>query len=171
MSRPPDTASAVERRLDAAAEDRLGRVPADLATAMWDPDRCPREWLPRLAAVFQVPVFDAGWAEDDQRRAIRDSLVGRRAGGTQAAMEAILVAGGAIYDYREPDGEPWTAEVDILNADATTLPTAQIARALQLWKRAAVKLTVNQVVGGKLDIPVCQGLGVAVVAPFLEGEM
>lgn len=171
MSRPPGTASETERRLDAAAEDRLGRAPVELAAALWDPDRAPREWLPRLAAVFRVPVFSDGWSEADQRRAIKESLVERRAGGTQAGMELALDAGGAVYSYREPDAA-YTAEIDILNPDATTLPVAEIARILQSRKRAAVRLTVNQVARAvELDIPVRSGLGATVVAPMLIGKL
>ena len=170
MSRPPAGASDVERRLDAAAEDRLDRAPVGLAAALWDPDRAPREWLPRLAAIFQVPAFSADWPDIDQRRAIRESLTaGLRAGGTQAGMEAILDAGGAVYEYREPAA--FTAEIDILNGDALTLPAAEINRILQSRKRAAVKLTVSQIAGGELEVPVRGGLGAAVVAPALEGEL
>ena len=171
MSRPPAGASDLERRLDAAAEDRLGRAPVGLAAALWNPDRAPREWLPRLAAIFRVPAFSADWTELDQRRAIRESLTtGLRAAGTQAGAEAILGLAGAVYDYREPDAA-FTVEIDILNADALTLPAAEINRILQSRKRAAVKLTVSQVAGGELEVPVRGGLGAAVVAPALEGEL
>lgn len=171
MSRPPGTASELERRLDAAAEDRLGRVPVELAAALWDPDRAPREWLPRLAAVFRVPVFSDQWSEADQRRAIKESLVERRAGGTQAGMELALDAGGAVYSYREP-GAAYTAEIDILNPDALTLPASEVGRILQRRKRAAVRLTVSQIAsGGELDIPVRSGLGAAAVSPMLIGKL
>ena len=168
MTRPPATASELERRLDAAAEARLD-VPADLAGSVWDPARCPVEWFPRLAQVFQVPVFSVDWDVADQRRVIEESLVGRRLGGTVAGIEAILEAGGAVYDYTEP--APFTAVVDIRNAGATTLPTSQIAAILQRQKRASVKLTVNQLVGLDLQIPVRTGLGAAVVAAGLEGRL
>lgn len=169
MIRPPDTASEPERRLDAAAEARLD-VPADLAALVWDPARCPVEWLPRLAQVFRVPVFSVDWDVADQRRAITESLVGRRRGGTVAALRAILDAAGAVYDYTEGPA-PYTATVDILNAGATTLPTPQIAAILQLQKRAAVKLAINQLAGLDLAIALQAGLDAAVVAPLLEGEL
>lgn len=169
MTRPPATASAPERRLDAVAEARLD-VPVGLAASVWDPARCPIEWLPRLAQVFQVPVFSADWDVADQRRVIEESLVGRRLGGTVAGIRAILDAGGAAYNYTEGPA-PYTAAVDILNADATTLSTSQIAAILQRQKRAAVRLTVNQFTGLNLDILARTGLGAAVVAPLLEGEL
>ena len=169
MTRPPAAASDLERRLDAAAEARLD-VPADLAGSAWDPELCPVEWLPRLAQVFQVPVFSADWDVSDQRRVIAESLVGRRLGGTVAGIRAILDAGGAVYDYSEGPA-PYTATVDILNAGSTTLSTSQIAAILQRQKRAAVKLTVNQLVGLDLGLRVETGLGAAVVAPLLEGGL
>ena len=169
VTRPPTTASELERRLDAAAEARLD-VPADLAGSVWDPARCPVEWLPRLAQVFQVPVFSVDWDVADPRRVIEESLVGRRLGGTVAGIEAILEAGGAVYDYTEGPA-PFTATVDIRNAGATTLPTSQIAAILQRQKRASVKLTVNQLAGLDLQIPVRTGLGAAVVAAGLEGGL
>ena len=170
MSRPPDTASSTERRLDAVTEARCARVPVDLAASMWDPDRCPAEWLPRLAKIFQVPVFSVEWEVVDQRRAISESLVYRRLGGTLDGLRLILDAVGAVYDYREP-ADPYTAEIDILNANSTTLPASQLADILQRQKRAAVKLTVNLLAGGELDIPVRSGLDAATVAPLLEGAL
>ena len=170
MTRPPDTASAMERRLDAAAEAALARIPTGLPAAMWDPRRCPEEWLPRLAAVFRVPIFSAGWLVADQRRVIGESLAGRRLGGTEAGIRDILDAAGAVYDYREGPA-PYTAVVDILNAGSTTLPTGQVADILERQKRASVQLTVNQLVGLSLDLPVRTGLGAAVVAPHLTGAL
>ena len=170
MIRPPSTASDPERRLDAGAEARLAAIPADLAASAWSPARCPVEWLPRLAQVFQVPVFSVDWDVADQRRVIAESLTGRRLGGTVAGLRAILDAAGAVYDYTEGPA-PHTATVDILNAGATTLATSQIAAILQRQKRAAVKLTVNQLVGLDLTLPVQTGLDAAVVAPLLEGEL
>ena len=170
MSAPPDTAGSAERRFDALAADRLSDLPAELAADLWDPARCPVEWLPRLAQTFQVPIFSADWDVDEQRRVIAETLTTRRAGGTVAGLTAVLDAAGAIYDYRELDAA-YTAEIDILNAGQTSLPTAQIATILQRTKRAAVRLTVNQVVGLQLDLPVRSGLHAVTVAPPLEGAL
>lgn len=170
MSRPPETSSPPERRLDAAAASIFARAPTDIPASMWDPAECPEEWLPRLATIFLVPVYSVDWDVADQRRVIAESLEARRKGGTQAGTIAILDAAGALYDYREPGDRPYEVEVDILNAGATTLPTGQIADILQRQKRASVKMTVSQFVSGELVIPVRTGLGSVVVAPQLEGE-
>ena len=170
MSAPPATAGSVEQRLDAVTAERLARIPVHLAATVWDPSRCPAEWLPRLAQTFQVPIFSIDWTVDEQRRVIAESLAARRTGGTVAGLTAALDAAAAVYDYREPD-EPYTAEIDILNAGQTSLPTPQIVAILQRQKRAAVKLTVNQVVGLQLDLPVRSGLDAVTVAPPLEGAL
>ena len=170
MSAPPDTTGSAERRLDALAGERLAELPAELAERIWDPDRCPVEWLPRLAQTFQVPIYSADWDVDEQRRVIAESIEARRLGGTVAGLTAVLDAAAAVYDYRETD-EPYTAEIDLLNAGQTSLPTPQIVAILKRQKRAAVKLTVNQVVGLQLDLPVRSGLHAVTVAPPLEGAL
>ena len=170
MSAPPATAGSAEQRLDAVAAERQALVPVDLATTIWDPARCPAAWLPRLAQTFQVPIFSVDWTVDEQRRVIAESLAARRTGGTVAGLTAALDAAAAVYDYREPD-EPYTAEIDILNAGQTSLPTPQIVAILKRIKRAAVRLTVNQVVGLQLDLPVRAGLHAVTVAPPLEGSL
>ena len=170
MIRLPNTSSPPEQRLDAAMRAFTARIPSTLATAMWDPDRCPVEWLPRLAKIFQVPVYSVEWDVADQRRVIAGHLTARQHAGTVAGIVAILDAGGALYEYREPADRPYEAEVDILNAGATTLSTAQLAEILQRTKRAAVKLTISQFASGMLDLPVRAGTGAAIVAePFIGG--
>ena len=144
----PATAGAVERRLDAAADARLGAIPADLPASAWDPDRVPREWLPVLAWALQVDLWVPEWDEVLQREVVRSALALRREHGTPAAIQRVLDTIGAIADVSDDPAAPYRARVAIRNSGSLLLSDlADVRRRLDRVKRAAVVFTVTTEAG------------------------
>lgn len=143
----PATAGAVERRIDALADVRLGAIPADLPAAMWDPDRVPREWLPALAWALQVDLWDPDWDEARRREVVRRALDLRREHGTPAAIRRVLDTIGAVADIVDAPA-PYRLRVTIYNSGGLLISDlADVRRRLDLVKRAAVALTVTMQAG------------------------
>ena len=163
----PSTTGDVERRLDSAAAERMGAAPVDLPESAWDPDRVPREFLPVLAWALSVDLWDPDWPEAVQREVIRQAFALHREHGTPAALKRILDSIGAIYDYTEPEGAPFTATIDIYNSDALLIGALTGLRArIDHAKRASVKVTINATAGTCAMLPIATGHAGAVVAEF-----
>ncbi|WP_099864733.1 phage tail protein I [Pararhizobium haloflavum] len=82
----PQNAQSYEKALAFAATDTL---PVPLAEIL-DPDTCPVEWLPFLAAHESVDLWYEDWPVERKRQMIRDSLMLSSIRGTRAAAEPYL---------------------------------------------------------------------------------
>lgn len=78
----PDTASAVERRLDDGAGSRIGRLPAGYRA--WCVNDLPESWLPVLAWALSVELWDPAWSAAERRAAILGAADLHREKGTPA---------------------------------------------------------------------------------------
>lgn len=142
----PEIAGEVERRFDALASARAGQIPVDLPAGLWDPDRCPGEWLGVLAWAMGIDLWSEEWDEARRRAVLRAAMALRREQGTEAGVRRVLDAIGAIYDYREPAS--YRAEVEVWNsADLLLSDLADVRRRIERAKRAAVALTVTMAAG------------------------
>lgn len=84
----PQNSTAAERAIsDAMARAETIAAPAGL---MWDPARCPLEYLPWLAWAVSVDDWDPDWPEAGKRAAIAGSAAWHRIKGTRPAVVAAL---------------------------------------------------------------------------------
>ena len=165
----PPAASAAERRLDAAAGQRVGAIPADLPATAWDADRVPAPWLPVLAWALSVDLWDPTWDDTLKRRVLREAAPLHREKGTVAAIRRVLDTIGAIYDYTEPPDAPFTAVVTIRNSVTLLLDElADVSAQLNRAKRASVHLTLQTEDGFCVPVDIAGGLGVVTLAPALR---
>ena len=165
----PPAASAAERRLAAAAGQRVGAIPADLPATAWDADRIPAPWLPVLAWALSVDLWDPTWDDTLKRRVLREAAALHREKGAVAALRRVLEALGAVYDYTEPPEAPFTATVTIHNTAMLLLEELTDVRAqLDRVTRASVHLTLQTYDGFCVDIAVAGGLAAVAVAPALR---
>ena len=165
----PPSASATERRLDAAADQRVGAIDAALPASAWDPARVPAPWLPILAWALSVDLWDPAWDDALKRRVIREAAQLHREKGTVAALRRVLEAIGAVYDYAEPPDAPFTATVTVRNTSALLLgDLADLSPQLERVTRASVHLTLQTEDGFCVPIDIAGGLGVVTLAPALR---
>lgn len=162
MTLAPGTASATERRLDAAADVRIAAIPEQLPAAAWDVDQIPASWLPVLAWALSVDLWDPNWAEIDRREAIRNAVDQHREKGTPAGVRRVLDAIGAVYDYEEP--APFLCTITIRNSHSLRLPAiSSLTDEINRVKRASVVVTLLSEAGVQADVPIAAGAGVAAV--------
>lgn len=114
----PHNATPQERALEQVACLRLApQLPLQI---LWDPDRCPEEFLPWLAYAFSVDVWNPHWPEEIKREVIKNSFEIHRGKGTRKAVVAALSAIGFNVDlseWFEYGGEPHTFRLDAYSAD------------------------------------------------------
>lgn len=97
----------------------------DIATdidSLWDPMRCPADFLPYLAWAENVDIWDSSWPIEIQRRVIDRTLANHRIKGTTAAVRQALDAVGITarvveWHEKDPQGEEGTFEVQLLLRD------------------------------------------------------
>lgn len=95
----PPGATPVERSLEAACA-RIGSVPRELG-ALWDPARCPVDWLPALAWTAGIEEWNAEWPEAVKRHAIAVAFELHRVRGTWGAVRRLMESIGAVWSKRE----------------------------------------------------------------------
>ena len=157
----PDTATDVERRLDGAAGDRVGRVPAGYRA--WCVDDLPESWLPVLAWALSVELWDPAWPVAERRAAILAAVDQHREKGTVAGVKRALDFVGAVYDYRETG--PFECEIVIHNLAALAVDgLAALHSQLDRAKRASVMCAVMAPGSGVMaDASMAAGVGAVLV--------
>lgn len=96
----PETASPPERRLDRAAEMRLGCIPADLPDGAWRDEALPESWMRELDWAL-AELWDLDWTKAEPRTAIRSDVAQHREKSTHAGLKRALDLAVAVYDYEE----------------------------------------------------------------------
>ena len=61
----PPSAGTAEERLDAAADERLSRVPATIPATAWSADDIPEEYLAVLAWAHSLDEWNPDWERRD----------------------------------------------------------------------------------------------------------
>ncbi|MBO6805754.1 phage tail protein I [Thalassospira sp.] len=86
----PPNATTIEKIIEATGShvDKLDIV----IDTLWDPYRCPAEFLPWLAWSFSVDTWDPEWAEQTKRNVIAESFDVHRHKGTRGAIRRALEA-------------------------------------------------------------------------------
>ena len=112
------SSSAPQEKALAGAIGRLSAVPVRIGD-LWNPDKCPVEFLPWLGWAVSVDEWSDDWSESQQRAAIKSSLAVHRIKGTVAAVKAVLAPYGATVALTEwwqktPKGEPHTFDIDVV---------------------------------------------------------
>ncbi len=163
-----------ERRLDAAADERLSRVPASLPASAWDADRVPEAYLPHLAWALSVDEWDPAWSVPAKRAAIRGAVAAHRLKGTAAGVKGMLDRLGALYDYTErPAGDPFTVKITVRNQGSLRISDAtSVAQLIERHKRASVTVDLALLSELEGEISLAAGLGGAVLAelPLLDAR-
>ena len=170
----PKPASATEERLDAAAADRLARVPAELPGTAWDPDNIPEEYLPVLAWAHSVDGWSPAWTVAEKRAAIKGAVEAHSRKGTEAGVRGVLERIGAEYTYAERiNNKPFTARVVVLNSNALRKSDALSLESLvNAHKRGTVHMTIESQASLAGGIFVASGLGAVVLGRLdLDGGL
>lgn len=165
MALAPDTATAVERRVDDAADSRFGGLPVRLPGSSWCVYDIPESWLPVLAWALSVELWDPEWSIGDRRAAIEGAVAQHREKGTPAGVKRALDRLGAIYDYDETG--PFTCAITVHNLAAlATAGLGNLRAQLARVKRASVVCTVSAPGSGvAADAEVAAGVGAVLVRP------
>ena len=160
----PDTASAVERRLDDGAGSRVGMVPAGYRA--WCVDDLPESWLPVLAWALSVELWDPAWTVAERRAAILSAAAQHREKGTPAGVKRALDFLGAVYDYVEGPA-PFTCTITIHNLVGLAVDDLAALRSqLDRAKRASVICTITAPGSGVMaDAAMAAGVGAVLVRP------
>ena len=164
----PRSAGSAEERLDAAAGERLPRIPATIPGTAWMADDIPEEYLAVLAWAHSLEEWNPAWDVRTRRNAINGAVAAHRLKGTAAGVKGVLDRIGAEYDYVErPTGESFTASVTIHNQATIRISDAVTVRQLiDAHKRQSVVMTLILQSGLRGEIPVAGGLGAVVIARF-----
>lgn len=158
----PDSATAVERCMDAAAAERVGRLPAGYRA--WRVDDLPDSWLPVLAWALSVDLWDSDWTPAQRRAAIRTAMDLHRTKGTPAGVKRALDFARAIYDYTE--GPAFHCRITIYNLAGIALADlTALRRHIDCAKRASVVCTLTAPDAGlpRLEARFAAGVGAHVV--------
>jgi phage tail P2-like protein len=112
----PPNATPLERRL-AEVGAAIASVPVPVRD-VWNPDTCPVEFLPFLAAAFSVDRWDANWTEKTKRAVIKASYFVHKQKGTIGALRRVVEPLGFLIRVLEwwetnPPGPRGTFRLDI----------------------------------------------------------
>ena len=152
----------LERRLDAAAAERLDSVTADLPARIWDADRAPAGYLPLLAWALSADGWWTEAQEIDLRLSVRGAVQAHRAKGTSAGVTGYLDTFGVPYLYEErPAGAPFTASISLEGGAGTP---ANIQGSVDRIKRASVHITWRRTGATTAPLRVATGADAATVA-------
>lgn len=95
----PPGSSELEKRLAAACASISG---LDVTLRdLWNPWRCPAQFLPYLAWAFSVDRWEETWSEDAKRKAVSDSFWIHKRKGTVAAVRRVIEALGYLMTVKE----------------------------------------------------------------------
>lgn len=84
----PPNATPLERSLSVSA-GRIGQIPLELLD-IWDPLRCPREFLPWLAWATSLDIWQEQWLEGVHRTLVSESVpLQKSKGSKQAIVNAV----------------------------------------------------------------------------------
>lgn len=126
----PDNATPLEKAASAIG-NRLLTLPTVVRHTR-NPDSCPLNLLPYLAAAWNVQQWDATWTEAVKRQAIKDSIwIHQHAGTAGALIRAIsqLNLGATVAEWFQYAGAPYTFRLYV-NLDEVTAWTSAQARQL-----------------------------------------
>jgi phage tail P2-like protein len=90
----PPNATKLERDLETVNASVFAGVPVNIVNDFSNPDKCPVEFLPRLAIESGVDDFNDTWAESAKRQTIKDSMTVHRRKGTVWAIKRVIANAG-----------------------------------------------------------------------------
>lgn len=137
----PASATRLERRL-AATAGRLSQLPVQI-DSLWDPNRCPPQFLPWLAWANSVDIWydnkeDVADESRRRRELIRKNAFVHQHKGTRAAIQEALDAFANItitvseWWQQSPRGVPHTFSLDLLlNGNISGVANAQLNQELR----------------------------------------
>lgn len=104
MSLLPNTSGALEKKLEELGERYLFDNPS---IYLWNPDKCPEEFLIYLAWALSVDDWSESWSEEVKRNVVKNSLDIHRLKGTTKGLQDTLDNLGhklaAVYWHEEPE--------------------------------------------------------------------
>lgn len=162
----PPNATTFERIMEKTA---AGIYDAPIAIGdLWNPEKCPAQFLPHLAWGLNVDLWDPDWPEKVKRQVLAEAIQSHWKKGTIKAVKSALNAIGItalVKEWHEldPQGEPGTFEIqlilrdDIETASPEVIDQARIDAALGLVdrvKRQSQHYTVSTGIEGRLSAAV-----------------
>jgi len=140
------TASRLERAVATACAE-LGETNVPIRD-LWNPDKCPVQFLPHLAWQFSVDRWDDTWPEATQRAAIKASYYIHRRKGTVAAVRRVVETLGYLIKIIEwwqttPRGPRGTfaLEIGVLDSGITDEMFLELERLIDDARPASRHLT------------------------------
>lgn len=166
----PPNATPLERRL-AEVGAALDSVPVPVRD-VWNPDTCPVEFLPFLAAAFSVDRWDTSWSEKTKRAVISAAYFVHKKKGTIGALRRVVEPLGYLIRVLEwwqinPPGPRGTFQLDIGVLD--TGITAEMYLELERLIDDAKPLT-RHMLGMAISVEV-RGTEYAGVSAYLGDEL
>lgn len=176
----PPNATQLERNL-AKAGAAIESIPVPLRD-LWNPDKCPVEWLPFLAWTFSVDRWDPAWPVATKRAVIKSAYFVHKKKGTIGALRRVVEPLGYLIRVIEwhkqvPVGPRGTFQLDIgvLETGITDEMYQELERLIDDAKplsRHLTGLAISMEVRGKARTHVAAYLGDEVtVYPYTPEEI
>lgn len=110
----PPKATPLERAIEDVSA-RLGSVPSPIGE-LWDPEKCPVEYLPWLAWSLSLDAWKPYWPESVKRQRIKDAIQIQLRKGTARSVRDVVESFGSAIALREwfqkdPIGIPHSFDV------------------------------------------------------------
>lgn len=163
----PANSTRLERNL-ATVGAAIERIPVPLRD-LFNPDRCPVDYLPFLAWALSVDRWSPEWPEATKRAVIKASFFIHQRKGTIGALRRVVEPLGFLLRVTEwwqmvPEGEPGTFRLDIGVTDQgiTDEMYEELSRLINDAKPVSRHLTglaINMEVRGTANIGVAAFLG------------
>ena len=154
----PPGSSALEKRLAIACASISGLdVPL---RDLWNPWRCPAQFLPYLAWAFSVDSWDENWSEQEKRAVIRESFQIHQYKGTIAAIRRVVEKMGYSLSIAEwwavadPAGT-FRLEIDVNDIGITSRMLEELTRLIDDSKpvsRHPAQLNLSVKVRGDIHV-------------------
>lgn len=150
----PPNATAMQHSL-AGATDRAHDFELT-ARDLWNPDRCPVDFLPWLAWSFSIDNWNDAWPEHTKRAVIKAAIATQRIKGTRKAVREVVQSYGGTIALREPyepggSQVPHTFDVVITDGGIANSGTQQsdLHRAILNTKPARSSIALSVAVSGQ----------------------
>ncbi|MBC7952239.1 MAG: phage tail protein I [Rhodospirillaceae bacterium] len=168
----PANSTKFERSMEQVLGARLIRfeVAADMVATLWDPHRCPAEYLPWLAWSVAVPYWRTAWPEQFKRALIADAPAIHAQRGFVPGIERGLSAIGlqmdiTLWHQMDPEGQPGTFQGVLWANDNRALTPEAIDDGL-----AMVKATKRQSQHADIRLGAKIGAGLRMAALAAAGQ-
>lgn len=138
----PINATPQERALSVTTGKRIDSIPVPIRD-LWNPDKCPVEFLPWLAWALSVDFWKDEWSVAQKRAVIKASIPIHHKKGTPVAVERYLAALGyeaRVLEWFEYDGDKYRFKVSTETTGITEAVYLEMIEAVMASKNKRSRL-------------------------------